>query len=127
MVGTAEDIFYVLNNCDMYKKGNAFKMIFAEFNYGQPMDEVREYTFSLAVAPKLTFVCKKYVSNQHISFSFGALSDVGMFVHISEKDIDAMFDCLNSSLDIIKDEAKMEEEKTKYLLKDFIASLKHEA
>lgn len=124
MSSKAEDIFYVLNGCYMYKMGNAFKMIFAKFDYGQPMDEIREYTFSLAIAPKLTFVCGKCVSN--LSFSFLARSDVGTSVYISEEDIDVIFNYLNNSLDIIYDEAQREEEKTKYLLKDFIESLKHE-
>jgi hypothetical protein len=124
MSGAAEDIFYVLNGCHMYKKGNAFKMIFKKLDYGQPMDEIREYTFSLVIAPSITFLCGKCVSN--LSFSFGALSDVGAFVYISEEDIEVMFNYLNNSLNIILDEAKREEEKTKVILGNFIESLKHE-
>jgi hypothetical protein len=125
MSSKAEDIFYILNRCYMCKNGNAFKMIFSEFDYGQPMDEIREYTFSLAIAPKLTFECVKCVSN--MSFSFGALSEVGMFVCIHEEDVEAIYNYLNNCLDTIYDEAQREEEKTKYLLNDFIESLKHEA
>jgi hypothetical protein len=122
MSGAAEDIFYILNKCRLYCKSQSFKMIFRFLDYDRTTDDTRTYTFSLCIAPNLTFICGKNVRNLHHSFC--TLSDVKTVVYIKEDDAQVILAYLSNSLDVICQDVVREEESTMIILNRFIESLK---
>ena len=124
MSGAAEDIFYILNKCRLYCKSQSFKMIFRFLDYDRTTDDTRTYTFSLCIAPNLTFICGKNVRNLHHSFC--TLSDIKTVVGVKEDYAQVILEYLSGSLGVILDDVERAEEKTKVILSKFIESLKHE-